>query len=109
MENHSRFKGYLTCYDCPFWESCSALNKYRLERYSEIDTLKLKFGEKIFYQFAREIYDSLDQMKGGDILFYLKTYKGEHIPLFIKLACRYIIDHRDYEFAADYSYIKRLQ
>ncbi|MEI7676548.1 MAG: hypothetical protein WCJ03_07195 [Bacteroidales bacterium] len=99
--------GFIACSGCPFWQPCTHLSKYRLEDFAELDTLKTELGETEFYRLAREVYDRLDAMSHNTLFHYQKQYNGNRLAPFIKFACRYIIDHPDYEFADDYSYIVR--
>jgi hypothetical protein len=87
--------------------NCRHLNRYRLNDFSELDELKARLGEKLFYEIAREVYSKLDGMPPGSIFTYQKTFAGNRLEPFIKMACRYIVDHSDYTFSNDYGYIQR--
>ncbi|MEI7675909.1 MAG: hypothetical protein WCJ03_03940 [Bacteroidales bacterium] len=82
-----------------------ALTRYRLENEAaEIAELKALYPD--FRKEEKEIYTMLDQMPPKAVLHWQKRYSGKE-DLFIKIACRYILDHPKYNFTEDYSTITK--
>ena len=95
----------LSCAPCPYRSECQSLTRHRLENEAtEIDELKARYPD--FRKEAQAIYTMLDQMPSGTVLHWQKLYPGKE-DLFIKIACRYIIDHPKYNFSEDYSLITK--
>lgn len=93
------------CSICRYNGECKALNRHRLENeIVEIAELKARYPE--FMDEARRIYTMLDEMPPESVLHWQKLY-SEKEDLFIKIACRYILDHPKYNFSEDYSTVTK--
>ncbi len=78
---------------------------------NEIDAVIVRFkeelGEKPFYDTAVQIYHNLKCMAPESCFFYQQFFSNT--SLFLAIAFRFITDNGEYEFANDYSYVKRRQ
>lgn len=78
---------------------------------SEINTalrdLEERVGSDLFRTTAKNVYYNLDRMRPGSRFDYRKHFLDDKGAIFLVVSHRYIVDHPDYEFANDYSFIRR--
>jgi hypothetical protein len=76
---------------------------------NEIEAVIVRFkeelSEKTFYDTAVQIYHNLKCMAPESSFFYQQFFSNT--GLFLTIAFRFIADNGEYEFANDYTYIKR--
>jgi hypothetical protein len=72
-----------------------------------LEQLKTRLGDTTFRPVANSVYFNLNEMKPGQTFEYRQFFKGEKLEVFLIVAHCYMIEHMDYEFANDYSVIRR--
>lgn len=83
-------------------------SQFRLNHLDEIVEMRSRCGEQTFDLYKNSVFMALRKLKKGDRITIDKMVKKANVELFIKIACEFILSHPDYEFANDYSYIRRL-
>lgn len=83
-------------------------SQFRLNHLDEIVEMRSRCGEQTFDLYKNSVFMALRKLKKGDRITIDKMVKKANVELFIKITCEFILSHPDYEFANDYSYIRRL-
>ncbi len=64
-------------------------------------------GVIAFQEYECRVWKTLEQLKRQFFLRYPENREKENLDLFIKLCCKFILTHPEYEFSEDYTKIMK--
>ena len=64
-------------------------------------------GVIAFQEYECRVWEALEQLKDNSFYDIRKIVKEENLDLFIKLCCKFILTHPEYEFSEDYTKIMK--
>lgn len=87
----------------------SNLSQHRLTGWQEIKEILNSEQGEAFLEYQRKVYQALLALSKGQRIDIDRMVRPANREWFVKIGCLFIWDgHTDYEFASDYSHIRRL-
>ena len=81
------------------------LSKYKMINREWIRVYSHEMGEKAFQDYECRVWEALEKLKDNSFYDIEKIVKEANQDLFIKVCCKFILTHPEYEFSDDYTKI----
>lgn len=83
------------------------LSEYKMQNRAWIREYTQSMGVIAFQEYECRVWKTLEQLKDNSFYDIRKIVKEENLDLFIKLCCKFILTHPEYEFSEDYTKIMK--
>ena len=81
------------------------LSKHKMTDRTWIRDYTQEMGVEAFQDYECRVWDALEKLRDNFFYDIEKIVKEENRDLFIKICCKFILTHPEYEFSEDYTKI----